>query len=428
MEGQAPDVLGVHGVHRQPGEDVVGDIVAGEDGGVIVVEGGFDDVFQLPDVAGPVIGQKDILYLAAVCHDLLVEFLVVVLAEIFHQQGDIPLPPVQLRDIVPQHAQAVEDILPDLIPLYAALRVLVDGGDDPHVHLLFLLGADAADAVVLQHPQQLGLRRQLHGVDLVEEQSAAVGQLEQTRRILSPGVAALGGAEEDALQQGAGDGGAVLLDEGGILAAAGFLDGVDNELLAGAGLAVDQHMGIAVGGLQDLLLDADHLAILRDDVLQRLVGGVVAFGEGADEADVEAQPPLGDVGVLVDDHVDNAHHFAVLFNGDGTAVGLHGVPLVVDIGLLVVDEALSRLQCPADVAVLPLQGGINFKETAVQRLVLPQVYQIGIGGVVVADDAVFVHHHQAVHIIHQTEHLFKVLVHSSYLLRKRMGKGRDKKS
>ncbi len=79
------------------------------------------------------------------------------------------------------------------------------------------------------------------------------------------------------------------LDEGGILAAAGFLDGFDDDqLLAGAGLAVDQHMGIAVGGLQDLLLDTDHLAILRDDVLQRLVGGVVAFGEGADEADVEA--------------------------------------------------------------------------------------------------------------------------------------------
>lgn len=58
MEGQAPDVLGVHGVHRQPGEDVVGDIVAGEDGGVIVVEGGFDDVFQLPDVAGQLWARK----------------------------------------------------------------------------------------------------------------------------------------------------------------------------------------------------------------------------------------------------------------------------------------------------------------------------------------------------------------------------------
>ena len=115
---------------------------------MIVVEGGFDDVFQLPDVAGPVIGQKDILYLAAVCHDLLVEFLVVVLAEILHQQGDIPLPPVQLRDIVPQHTQAVEDILPDLIPLYAALRVLVDGGDDPHVHLLFLLEPTGITALV----------------------------------------------------------------------------------------------------------------------------------------------------------------------------------------------------------------------------------------------------------------------------------------
>lgn len=52
MEGQAPDVLGVHGVHRQPGEDVVGDIVAGEDGGVIVVEGGFDDVFSSRTLPG----------------------------------------------------------------------------------------------------------------------------------------------------------------------------------------------------------------------------------------------------------------------------------------------------------------------------------------------------------------------------------------
>ena len=169
---------------------------------MIVVEGGFDDVFQLPDVAGPVIGQKDILYLAAVCHDLLVEFLVVVLAEIFHQQGDIPLPPVQLRDIVPQHAQAVEDILPDLIPLYAALRVLVDGGDDPHVHLLFLLGADAAgkltgdvafqvkDAVVQEFLRNLDHRPQLVRPDgYLAEGIIALGV---SAFLINPGGSSLG--------------------------------------------------------------------------------------------------------------------------------------------------------------------------------------------------------------------------------------------
>jgi hypothetical protein len=49
-----------------------------------------------------------------------------------------------------------------------------------HAHVDFLLGAaaEAAELALLQHAQQLDLRRRRHLGDLVEEQRAAIGQLE----------------------------------------------------------------------------------------------------------------------------------------------------------------------------------------------------------------------------------------------------------
>ena len=45
-----------------------------------------------------------------------------------------------------------------------------------------LVGAERLDRPLLQHAQQLGLRRQRQLGDLVEEQRAAVGGLEAARR------------------------------------------------------------------------------------------------------------------------------------------------------------------------------------------------------------------------------------------------------
>ena len=63
-----------------------------------------------------------------------------------------------------------------------------------HAHVDFLLGAAAepAELPLLQHAQQLDLRRRRHLGDLVEEQRAAVGELEAAG-------AAIGGAGERAL-------------------------------------------------------------------------------------------------------------------------------------------------------------------------------------------------------------------------------------
>ena len=61
------------------------------------------------------------------------------------------------------------------------LEVGVAGGDDPHVDGDHLVAAHAPDLLLLKHPQQLSLERQREGADLVEEERAAVGGLEEPR-------------------------------------------------------------------------------------------------------------------------------------------------------------------------------------------------------------------------------------------------------
>ena len=58
------------------------------------------------------------------------------------------------------------------------LQVLVGRADDAHVDRDLLAAADALDHAVLQEAQQLRLQRQRHVADLVEEQRAAVGDLD----------------------------------------------------------------------------------------------------------------------------------------------------------------------------------------------------------------------------------------------------------
>ena len=75
------------------------------------------------------------------------------------------------------------------------------------------MGAQTAHALFLDDAQQLGLQAQGHGVELVEEQGAAVGLFEQAGLVRGVGVGALDRTEQDAFQQVFRDGGAVDRDE-----------------------------------------------------------------------------------------------------------------------------------------------------------------------------------------------------------------------
>ena len=116
------------------------------------------------------------------------------------------------------------------------------GRQQAHVHRLFGMGADRAHRALLDRAQQLDLHRQRQLADLVEEQGAAVGRLEQAFLVgAGAGEAALAVAEELALHQLGRDRAAVDRHERPGRARAQAVDVARDDLLAGARFAVDEH-------------------------------------------------------------------------------------------------------------------------------------------------------------------------------------------
>ena len=137
-----------------------------------------------------------------------------------------------------------------------------------------LLGApaEAAEAALLQHAQQLDLRRRRHLADLVEEQRAAVRQLEAALPPIGrAGEGALLVAEDFALEQRLGNRGAVDGDERKAGARAQLVDGLRDQLLAGARLAGDEHRRRGRRRLLDHLIDLAHLGAVADERAERAV-------------------------------------------------------------------------------------------------------------------------------------------------------------
>ena len=145
-----------------------------------------------------------------------------------------------------EDVQPVEQVLAQLALAHGLGRIDVGGGDDADVHGLLALAAERPERPFLQDAQQLGLRRRRHLRDLVEEQRAAVGQLE---RALPPrdraGERALLVAEQLRLEQRVGNRRAVERHERLRRARAELVDGLRDQFLAGARLAADQHRGAA---------------------------------------------------------------------------------------------------------------------------------------------------------------------------------------
>ncbi len=118
------------------------------------------------------------------------------------------------------------------------------GSHHPQAHRHRARGADGQHLVLGQHPQQPRLQRQGHVADLVEEQGAAVGLLDQAAFAARAGAgeAARQVAEQFALDQRLGDGRAIDRHEGLAPALAGLVQGPRQVFLAGAGFAGQQHV------------------------------------------------------------------------------------------------------------------------------------------------------------------------------------------
>ena len=74
--------------------------------------------------------------------------------------------------------RAVEEVLAELALLDHGLEVAVRGRHEAHVDLDGLRSAHALELALLQQAQQLHLHRWANVADLVEEERAAVGELD----------------------------------------------------------------------------------------------------------------------------------------------------------------------------------------------------------------------------------------------------------
>ena len=96
------------------------------------------------------------------------------------EQRDVVLAIAQRRQLDRDHVEAVEEILAELPFLHHLPQVDVGRGDDADVDLDRLHAAEPHEVALLDHAQQLGLRLERDVADLVEEDAALVGEVEQS--------------------------------------------------------------------------------------------------------------------------------------------------------------------------------------------------------------------------------------------------------
>ena len=148
-------------------------------------------------------------------------------------------------------------------------QIDVGGGEDAHIHLNFLDASEVHEAAVLQHAQNLGLRVHAHGRDLVKKERAAVGHFKQALLGRDRGSKrAFHVAKERGLEQLRRHGAGVDGHEGPVAARRVGMDGLGNDLLARAALALNQNRRPAGRDLRHEVEDAQHALAFAHDVLK----------------------------------------------------------------------------------------------------------------------------------------------------------------
>ena len=160
-------------------------------------------------------------------------------------QRDVVRALAQRHEIDREHVEPEIKVFAEAAAPHLRLQVAIGRGDHAHIDMARALLADALELALLQHAQKLALKLERYLADLVEEQRAAVGELEPADAVAQRAFErALGVAEEFAFEQLGRDRRAIDPDQRPVAAAARLVDRARHQLLAGAGLAGDQHRRI----------------------------------------------------------------------------------------------------------------------------------------------------------------------------------------
>ena len=151
------------------------------------------------------------------------------------QAGDVLAPLAQGGQLDADDVQAVEQVLAKAPLAHQHLQVLVRGGNDAHIGTDGGVPAHAVKAALGQHAQQARLRLEWHVANLIEKQRAALGLLKAALALGGgPGEGTALVAEQFGLDQVARDGRHVQRNKGRGAARAVAVQGLGDQLFAGA--------------------------------------------------------------------------------------------------------------------------------------------------------------------------------------------------
>ena len=209
--------------------------------------------------------------------------------KVLREQPDVVAPHPQWRQIDPHHVDPVVEITAELATFHHLVDVAGGRGHHADVDGVFLAGAHPPHPSLLEHAEQFGLERQRQFAHLVEEQRAAVGELDEAH---PAGIGAREGpalvAEELALDQRVGNRPAINRHERALCPPAAGVNRPGHEFLAGARLTRHQHIDGARRDPFDDRVDMLHGRALAEKVGERvrpldgppqhLLGGPTARG------------------------------------------------------------------------------------------------------------------------------------------------------
>src|SRR5712664_556683 len=203
-----------------------------------------NNIFEFAHIAGPIVIHQKLQRGRGEVAQRLVVFLAIALEEVSEQRGHVFATVAQRRQPEVDDVQAMIQIFAEAPFAYEHQQFHVGGGDDAHINLNLFRAAQAHEFALLNNAKELGLRFRANGGDFVEENRALVGDFEETfLGSHGAGERALDVAEKLRLEKVDRNGTGVDRHEGLVRACRCGVDGLGDELLAGAAFAADEHSG-----------------------------------------------------------------------------------------------------------------------------------------------------------------------------------------
>ena len=231
---------GSHVAHLGPQQSFRDDGAIGEHGHA------FHDAGQLADVARPVVSKEHATRAGVQASRQNLVDAAGRLEEVLGEQEDVAAALTKRRQPEGDAGQPVIEVGPEAPVAHGLGQVGVGCGDDPDVDGLGAPGPESPHRPLLDDLEQLALQRRRHEADLVEEERAPVGLLEESApRLACVGEGAPLVPEELILEQRLGDGARVQVDEGALPPGTGVVHRAGEDGLAGAGLSLDEDGGQA---------------------------------------------------------------------------------------------------------------------------------------------------------------------------------------